>query len=128
MYNIASGYIEQGVLYIVYGTQNVTYNGITYTNGQTFRGIAGVAAFTFSSIGTQLVYEVLELDGADIEYAENALDAPIFPDATMLNGFAIEYMQNANDIVFIDVTVLNGFAMELLDYPFYSFAIIETRI
>jgi len=56
------------------------------------------------------------------------LDAPIPFDTTMLYGFAIEYMQNANDIVFNDVTVLNGFAMELLDYPFYSFTITEKRL
>lgn len=128
MYNIASGYIQAGILYIVYGAQCVTYNGTIYTIGQTFRGVALVTAFTFSGTGTQLVYEVLELDGAGIEFVENALDAPVFPDTTMLNGFAIEYLQNANDIVFTDVTVLNGFAMELLDYPFYSFAITETRI
>ena len=128
MYNIASGYIEQGILYTVFGAQSVTYNGTTYITGQAFRGVVSVTTYSLSGTGTQLVYENLELDGAYIEYTENELDAPIFPATTMLNGFVIEYMQNANDIIFKDVTVLNGFAMELLDYPFYSFAIVETRL
>jgi hypothetical protein len=72
--------------------------------------------------------DITQLNGAAIELGENALDRPVYPDTTMLNGFAIEYMQNANDIFFNDVTVLNGFAMELLDYPFYSFMISETRL
>jgi len=128
MYNITNGYLEADILYIVYGAQSLTYNGTTYNTGQTFKGVAGIPDFTFLGTGTQLVYEVLELDGAAIEYTENALDAPISSDTTMLYGFAIEYMQNANDIVFNDVTVLNGFAMELLDYPFYSFTITERRL
>jgi len=71
--------------------------------------------------------DTTQLSGASIELFENSLDAPVYPDKTIFYGFAIEFLQNANDIVFNDVTVLNGFAMELLDYPFYSFAITETR-
>lgn len=126
MYNIVSGAIERGVLYIVYGAQSAIYNGTTYTTGQTFRGIASVSAYTFSGSGTQFVYEVLELAGTSIEFVENLIDkAAVYPDTTVLNGFAIEFKQNAKDIVFDDVTVLNGFAIELIDYPFYSFEIIE---
>ena len=128
MINIISGKIQPGVLYFVYGAQSVTYNGTTYTTGQYFRGVIGVSTFTFSGSGTQLIYEVLELSGCAIEYVEDATDKPVFADATSLIEFAIEYMQGANDINFNDVTVLNGYAIELLDYPFYSFAIIEIRL
>lgn len=128
MFNIVSGNIKAGVLYLVYGAQSVTYNGTTYTTGQSFRGVLAVTTYTFSGSGTQLVYELVEERGASISYEENALDNPVFSDTTKFSGFAIEYQQNANDIVFNDVTALKGFAMELLDYPFYCFAITETRI
>lgn len=128
MFNIDSGKIQQGILYLVYGTQSVTYNGTTYTTGQYFRGILGVTTYMFLGSGTQLVYETLEARGCAIEYIEDFSDLPVFSDATTFNGFAIEYMQGANDIDFNDVTALKGFAMELLDYPFYSFAITETRL
>jgi len=128
MFNIVSGKIQQGILYLVYGAQSVIYNGTTYTTGQYFRGVIGVTTFTFSGSGTQLVYEAFELMGCSIDYVEDATDKPLFADVTKLSGFAIEYMQGANDITFNDVTVLNGFALELLDYPFYSFAITEQRL
>lgn len=128
MFNIVSGKIQQGVLYLVYGAQSVTYNGTTYTTGQYFRGVLGISTFTFSGSGTQLVYETFEIRGSNIEYVEDSTDKPVFADTTKLIGFAIEYMQGANDITFNDITVLNGFAIELLDYPFYSFAITESRL
>ena len=115
-------------MYQVYGVQSVTYNGITYSTGQTFRGIISVTTFTFSGTGTQLVYEVLELAASAIIFDENSLDDPVFTDTTQLSGFAIEFQQNANDIVFDDITTLKGFAIELLDYPFYSLAITEQRL
>jgi hypothetical protein len=128
MYNIASGYIEDGVLYTVFGGQSVTYNGTTYNTGQSFRGVAGVYSFTFSGTGTQLVYELLEFKGAAIHFHENSLDLPVFPDPTVFKGFGIEYMQNANDILYNEITNLNGFAMEILDYPFYGFQITKRII
>lgn len=128
MFNIVSGKIQQGVLYLVYGAQSVTYNGTTYTTGQYFRGVLGITTYTFSGSGTQLVYETFEARGCVIEYIEDFSDLPVFVDATKLSGFAIEYTQGANDIAFNDETVLNGFTMELLDYPFYSFAITEIRL
>ena len=128
MYNISSGNILGGVLYIVWGTNSVIYNGTTYMSGQVFRGVPSITNFTFSGSGTQLVYEVLELQGAALEFSENGLDQPIYSTTTTLNGFAIEYVQNANDISFNDKTILNAFSMELLDYPFYSFQITEKRL
>ena len=128
MFNITSGNIQENVLYLVYGTQSVLYNGTTYAVGQTFRGISSITTFTFSGLGTQLVYEVTELKGANITFDENTLDNPVSSDITKLSGFAIEYQQNTNDITFNDITTLKGFAMELLDFPFYSFLINETRL
>jgi hypothetical protein len=128
MYNISSGNIESNKLYIVYGTQSVSYNGQVYTTGQNFKGITSISTFTFFGSGTQIVYEVLELKGGEISFALNALDVPIFLEMLILKGCAIEYVQTANDIEFGDLTALNGFAMELLDYPFYSFTITETRL
>ena len=60
MLNITSGNIKAGVLYLVYGTQSVIYNGSIYSNGQVFRGISSITTFTFSGSGTQLVYEIQE--------------------------------------------------------------------
>lgn len=128
MFNIVSGKIQQGVLYLVYGMQSVTYNGTTYTTGQYFRGVIGVTTYTFSGSGTQSVYETFEAMGFAIEYVEDFSDLPVFADATKLSAFAIEYTQSSIDIAYNDVTILNGFTIELLDYPFYSFAITETRL
>jgi hypothetical protein len=128
MFNITSGNIQSDRLYLVYGSQNVTYNDITYSSGQQFRGVADLTTYSFSGSGTQLVYEVLEEQGVAIVYEENLLDNPIFPDTTLLIGFAIEFQQNANDIGFNDVTLLNSFAIELIDFPFYSFAVTEIRL
>jgi hypothetical protein len=125
MFNITSGNILVGVLYVVYGAQSVVYNGSTYTTGQKFRGVAGVSTFTFSGTGTQLVYEVEEFSGGSVELSENGLELPVFTDSALFNGFGIEYAQNASDISFTDVTQITGFAMELIDYPFYSFEIAE---
>jgi hypothetical protein len=128
MFNVPSGNILRGMLYLVAGGQSVTYNGATYNSWQTFRGVQSVLTYTFSGTGTQLVYEVAEIAGGELELAQNGLDTPIFPDTTVLTGFAIEFQQNANDIILNDITALNGFAVELLDYPYYSFEITETRL
>lgn len=128
MYNITSGNILADVLYLVYGSQSVIYNGVTYTTDQTFRGAQSISTFTFFGTGTQIVYELLELQASALIFDENNIDYPLFPEITRLKGFEIEYQQNANDIIFNDITALNGFAMELLDYPFYSFQISETRL
>ena len=44
--DIATLSIEAGVTYEVYGGTSVTYNGVTYTVGETFVGISGVPAYT----------------------------------------------------------------------------------
>jgi len=128
MYNITNGNILRDISYVVYGTQSVTYNGVTYTSGQIFRGVSNITTFTFSGSGTQLIYEILELRGGTLEFTENELDNPTFLSTTILSGFTIECFQNGGDISFNDVTVLDGFSLELLDYPFYSFSITEKRL
>jgi len=128
MFNITTGNILAGVLYLVYGTQSVIYNGNTYNHGQTFRGISSINTFTFSGTGTQLVYEISEFSASALILDENALDIPVFNDTTQASNFSIEFQQNNNDISFDDITALNGFSIELLDYPFYSFTVSETRL
>ena len=44
--DIATLSIEAGVTYEVYGGTSVTYNGVTYTVGETFVGVSGVPAYT----------------------------------------------------------------------------------
>lgn len=127
MFNITSGNIIAGFLYTVAGAQSVVYNGTTYTTGQKFRGVLGILTFTYSGTGTQLLYEVNELQGFAVEFFNIQSDYPTFPETTLYNGFAIEFTQNASDILFNDTTNILGFALELIDYPFYSFEIIETR-
>jgi hypothetical protein len=128
MFNINSGEIESGVLYVVYGGQNVTYNGIVYETGQQFRGINGVANFDFSGSGTQLVYEVAELRGAALLFDQNALDEPVFAEQAIFNGGAIEFDQTENDKIVNETTIAQGFAIELKVDPGYSFMINETRL
>lgn len=128
MYNISSGEIEVGVLYLVYGNQSVVYNGITYSSGQYFRGVGGVADFTFSGDGTQLVYETLELKGGAIEFLPDGQDLPVFWDQTVINGAALEFEQTAADAIFNDATSLDGASVEVMESAGYSFMITETRL
>jgi len=128
MYNISSGEIEDGVLYLVYGAQSVLYNGNTYNTGQYFRGTAGIADFTFSGSGTQLVYETLELQGGSLEFLRDGQDAVPFNEQTVISGAALEFTQNAADAVSTDVTIFLGAALEVTDNVGYSFMITETRL
>lgn len=128
-FNVTSGNIQANVLYIVIGAQSVTYNSITYTTGQTFRGINGITTYTLSGgIGSVELDEVLELFGNRISFKENSIDQPVNTDITMLNGFSIEFDLNDAEKIVNEVTTLKGFGIELLDYPFYAFEITETRL
>src|SRR5687767_40764 len=101
-YAVVTGGITPGVLYKVIGAQSVVYNGGTYATGSTFRGVAGVSAFTYSGSGTQEVNEVWELKGGGIEYIQNGADIIdnyyTFDQQTVLKGFAVEYVQSGADI------------------------------
>jgi hypothetical protein len=147
--NITSGAVATGVLYLVSGTQSVTYSGVTYLPGQSFRGLSGIRAFTYSGTGTQLVYEVFEIRGeavefavnssgdnssgnimllsGSIEYAQSGADRAT-EDTMRVPGFSIEYLHSGKDFIVPDTTAWKGFALELLDYPLYAFEITETRL
>jgi hypothetical protein len=128
MYNINSGEIQDGVLYLVYGTQSVLYNGNTYASGQYFRGVTGVTDFSFSGDGTQLVYETLEFKGGALEFITDGQDLPVFGDQTVINGAALEFEQTAADAIFNDATSLDGASVEMMESAGYSFMITETRL
>ncbi|MDN5288967.1 MAG: hypothetical protein JWR38_5241 [Mucilaginibacter sp.] len=124
-YSVVSGEILPGVLYVIASTQAVTYNGISYISGQTFRGIIGVATFT----GSGEVNEIQELWGGALEQVENGTDLPaVFAENTLLKGMAIEFVMNEEEKIVHEVTRITGFSLELIDYPFFSFAITETRL
>ncbi|WP_183573850.1 hypothetical protein HDF18_08490 [Mucilaginibacter sp. X5P1] len=126
MYNIISGDIQYNVLYLVSGTQSVTYNGTIYSEGQTFRGIAGIDTY-MPEIGAAVV-EVLELAGGAIEYALNQLDRPRFSEKLIFRGMAIEFgINKIDDRDYGETTTLTGSAIEL-DTVAFSFAITETRL
>lgn len=129
-YNVATNAIQEGVLYIVAGVQSATYNSVTYATGEVFRGVAGVSSFTYSGSGTQEVNELTELKGGSIEFATNDLDIPdnFFPEQTVLKGFAVEFIQQGDDIFVLDETIIKGFAIEYVDYPIYAFGIMERRL
>jgi hypothetical protein len=128
--NISSGQIEPGVLYQVFGSGDVTYNGFTRAPGlvnNTFRGVFGVTVFT--TTGAVTIAEVTEFKGASIAYVEDYIDRPIFADgSTIMKGCGIEYILTEQEKTVAELTVLKGFAIELTDYPFYCFAITETRL
>jgi hypothetical protein len=115
-YTITSGQIQTGILYQVNGQQTVTYNGGTYAPGTQFRGVQGVATFTYSGTGLQSVTEVWELQSIGIGFVENALDYPVFPGQTALNSFSVQVVQNKSDLKATDTTTINSFSVELKDW------------
>jgi hypothetical protein len=120
-YDITTGGINGGVLYIVTGT--VTYNGTAYTN-QTFRGVLGVSAFT----GTGSVTEVTEFAGASVIFQANPNESKgTFPEVTNIIGTGVIFQQNASEAHVIETTQIQGMAVQLVDYPFYQFDIMEQR-
>lgn len=128
-YIILTGQIVPGFLYVVVGTKSILYNGNIYTNGQRFRGISGVAEFVYTGIGTSEVNEVSEIRGATAEMINTAIDHPIsFLGETGITGIAIEMALNDDEKLVNEVTKISGMAAELIDYPFYTFEIIETRL
>jgi hypothetical protein len=111
-YTITSGQIQAGVLYQVNGQQTVTYNGGTYAPGTQFRGVQGVATFTYSGTGLQSVTEVWELQSIGVAFVENALDyPPSFNQSSALNSFSVEVVQNKSDLKATDTTTINSFQL-----------------
>lgn len=126
-FTIDSGNIQPGVLYRVFGSSaTVTYEGTTYPENDTFRGVAGAANFT--AAGGATVQEVLELSGGEAEFMVNGADQPVFAETLLLQGMAVEFELTPAEMVVNETTRLQGFALELIDYPFYSFEVTETRL
>jgi len=126
-YNINSGNIEPGVLYLVAGdTGTITYDSTGYSPGSAFRGVAGIS--TFSGSGDALVTEVTELQGGGTIFGLDAADLPVFAESVELRGMAVEFELNPAERKVNEVTRILGFSLELIDYPFYSFEITETRL
>lgn len=127
-YQVVSGEISTGVLYSVAGAQSVTYNSVTYATGQQFRGVTNVKTFTYPGSGTQELNEVFEFAGSGVVFIQDGNDNPLFSDVTLLKGMAIEFALNDAEKIVNEVTKIQGFALELIDYPFYSFAVVEIRL
>lgn len=127
-YLVISGQIKAGILYMVAGSQSVTYNSIIYSTGQVFRGITGLMDFVFTGTGIQAINEVQELTGSCVAFRQTAADNPGFVETFLLLGMAIEFGLSDAEKLFNETTKITGFAIELVDYPFYSFSIIESRL
>jgi hypothetical protein len=127
-YNVLSGEIVTDTLYRVTGEQSVTYNSVTYEPGATFKGVTGANTFEYIGVGIKELNEVLELRAFAIEYVNISSDNPVYDETTVLKSFNVEYELNDAEKIVNEVTRLQGFALELIDYPFYSFEITETRL
>lgn len=127
LYNVISGDICEGILYNVAGGQSVVYNRITYNTGQYFRG-GGIKTFLYTGSGSQILNEILELNCAAIEFVEVSDDQPVFDDIVIYNAISLQYELTDAEKKVIEITKMQGFALELVDYPFYSFEITETRL
>jgi hypothetical protein len=126
-YNIDSGNIQAGVLYQVYGSSGtLTYNSIVYTPGETFRGVTGTG--TFSHSGDTVLQEVTELSGTGAAFVQDSADLPVFAEKAELCGAAITFDLSPEEQIVNETTRIQGFALELIDYPFFSFEITETRL
>lgn len=126
MYNVPSGEIQNGILYLVAGEQSVNYNGDLYNTGERFRGVEETT-FDYSGTGSQLLYEITELRGFAIEFLQSPGEAQFENETTQLNGFAIEFELNEAEKIVQELTEIKGFAIELIDFPIFAFQIIERR-
>lgn len=59
--DVATGSIEEDVVYVNYGYTTVTYDGNGYTDGQSFTGVSGVPAYTTSGTGKVIAAQKLEI-------------------------------------------------------------------
>lgn len=128
MFNVPSGQIQPGRLYLVAGEQSVIYE-VYYTiaPGQTFRGVDGVKNFYFDGSGSALVYEVLEFKGGSLQFEENEADRTFELELTELKGMALELELTEEEKIVQETTIIKGMSLELIDFPFYSFVINELR-
>lgn len=127
MYNVPSGEIQNGILYLVAGDQSLTYNGIVYNTGERFRG-GQEKTFIYSGTGSQALYELTELRGFTIEFLQSPGEAKFESERTEINGFAIEFELNEAEKIVQEITEMKGFAIELIDFPIFAFTIFERRL
>lgn len=84
--NVTSGQIQNGSVYSISGTGTVTYNGITYSVGQTF---VGTSVTTYTTTLSPLVYQLLILQDLVIEEIIRS-DDTIYPERVKLQELVIE--------------------------------------
>lgn len=127
MYNVAIDEIQANVLYKVIGEQSVTYDGIDYNTGDTFRGVQDITVFEYFGTGTQFVTELTELYGGALMF-EQTIEDRAFPfEETGIKGMAIVFELNEAEKIVQEVTRLTGMSITLEDYPFYTYVITQRR-
>lgn len=88
--NIITGNIQVGSFYLVEGQKSIIYNAVTYPTGSIFQGITGITGYTYSGVGTLLLYKLSVIKRAnrltEEEYLyqvlnnsleETAIDSPV---------------------------------------------------
>lgn len=125
-YNVPTNGIKPDWLYIIIGDKSVTYNSVTYATGETFRGVAGVATFTYGSGTTEEVNEVTEISGFGVEFEKFISEnIGLFPDDVKVTGFGVEYVQSGSDLIIPDATVIRGFGVEYEINPLRHYRVIR---
>lgn len=127
MYNVAVNSIQFNVLYLVVGSKSVLYNGGEYGTGDFFRGIDGISSFIFIGEGTELITELTELYATGILFEQSNEDKSFPFEETGIKGMSVNYELTAEEKNVQEVTELKGMSLTLLDYPFYTYFINETR-
>jgi len=59
--DVATGSIEEGVVYVNYGYTTVTYNSVEYADGESFTGVSGVTSYTTTGTGEVIEAQEIEL-------------------------------------------------------------------
>lgn len=100
--NISSGNIEEKASYLVSGSGSVTYNSITYSVGQTFKGVNGIT--TYSTTGSPNVYQDFEAVGLEQEVNQSGITPPIpfFPKGSFIDSFfanGLEQEFNSGNVI-----------------------------
>lgn len=117
-YNVPTNAIEANFLYVNIGAQDVVYNSITYTTGQVFTGVSGIATFTYSGSGSQIVNEVEIFKGGNIEFVNN-VDISVYPETLVWYGADVTFFP---DPVFNDIETIKGADLEI-DSKLFIFSI-----
>lgn len=86
--NIASGSIEEKACYLVAGSGSITYNSISYSVGQAFKGVSGITTYSIDS-GSPNVYQDFQSTGVEQEINQSGITPPIpfFPKGSFIDSF-----------------------------------------